>query len=128
MHMAWVKLVAGRLKSDFRYSNTLVYNNFPWPMNPSEAQRNRVEKFAQAVLDARSQFPDSTLADLYDPLLMPASLLDAHQQLDRAVERCYRAEPFPNDQARVEFLFALYERITAPLLPAGGRTRKRRSQ
>jgi hypothetical protein len=125
MHMAWVKRVAGRLKSDFRYSNTLVYNNYPWPADPTPAQRASVERLAQAVLDARAQFPDSTLAALYDPLLMPPVLLRAHQQLDRAVELCYRPEPFPNDQARVEFLFSLYEKLTAPLLPAPAATRRR---
>jgi hypothetical protein len=126
MHMAWVKRVAGRLESRFRYSNSLVYNNFPWPVNPTDAQRRRIEENAQAILDARGQFPDSTLSELYDPLFMPPVLLHAHQQLDRAVERCYRAEPFANDQARVEFLFGLYEQLTAPLLPAARRTRRRR--
>lgn len=125
MHMAWVKRVAGRLKSDFRYSNTLVYNNYPWPADPTPAQRASVERLAQTVLDARAQFPDSTLAALYDPLLMPPVLLRAHQQLDRAVELCYRPEPFPTDQARVEFLFSLYETLTAPLLPAPATTRRR---
>jgi len=127
MHMAWVKRVAGRLKSDFRYSNTLVYNNYPWPTNPTDAQRNRIEQLAQAILDGRAQFPDSTLAALYDPVIMPPALIKAHQQLDRAVDRCYRAEPFPNDQARVEHLFALYEQLTAPLLPAPTRRRTRRA-
>ncbi len=97
MHMSWVNVVAGRLKSDYRYSNSLVYNNFPWPA-PTEAQRGRVEELAGQVLAARALFPDSTLAELYDPLLMP------HRKLDRAVERCYRAEGFANDAARVEFL------------------------
>src|SRR5208337_615180 len=128
MHMAWVKRVAGRLESRFRYSNTLVYNNFPWPVNATNAQRARVEELAQAVLGARAQFPDSTLSELYDPLFMPPPLLQAHQQLDRAVERCYRPEPFANDQARVEFLFSLYEQLTTPLLPAARGTRRRRQQ
>ena len=124
MHMAWVKRIAGRLESRYRYSNTLVYNNYPWPESPTDSQRAKVERLAQAVLDARAQFPDSTLAALYDPLLMPPVLLRAHQQLDRAVERCYRPEPFPNDQARVEFLFALYDKLAAPLLPAPPRRRQ----
>jgi hypothetical protein len=128
MHMAWVKLVAGRLKSDFRYSNTLVYNNFPWPEKPTKAQRTRVEDAAQAVLNARAELPNSSLAALYDPVLMPPSLVRAHQQLDRAVERCYRSEAFAIDRARVEFLFALYERITAPLLPAVPSRRRRASR
>ena len=126
MHMAWVRLVAGRLKSDFRYSNTLVYNNFPWPENPTSAQKVKVEELAQAVLDARALYPDSTLAQLYDPLTMPAELVHAHQRLDRAVERCYRPEPFASDRERVEFLFALYEKLTTPLLPAHTPTRRRR--
>jgi hypothetical protein len=127
MHMAWVKLVAGRLKSDFRYSTTLVYNNYPWPERPTKAQQTRVEGAAQAVLDARAEFPESNLAALYDPTLMPPSLAHAHQRLDRAVERCYRAEAFANDRARVEYLFALYERLTAPLLPATPAHRRRAS-
>ena len=73
-----------------------------------------VEVAAQAVLDARAQYPTSTLADLYDPLTMPAPLLKAHQQLDRAADRCYRPEPFPSDRHRVEYLFALYEQLTPP--------------
>ena len=80
---------------------------------------------AQAILDARALYPDSTLAQLYDPLLMPAELVQAHQRLDRAVERCYRPEPFASDRERVEFLFRLYEQLTAPLLPAPTRRRRR---
>ena len=82
-----------------------------------------MEASAQAVLDARAQYPTSTLADLYDPLTMPAPLLKAHQQLDRAVDRCYRPEPFPSDRHRVEYLFALYEQFTAPLVAAAKPTR-----
>ena len=124
MHMAWVKQVAGRLKSDFRYSNTLVYNNFPWPETPSGKQRATVERAAEAVLEARTKFPDSTLADLYDPRTMPPELLRAHMELDRAVDRCYRAEPFTSDRQRVEYLFSLYEKLTAPLLPAPTRRKR----
>lgn len=126
LHMAWARVVAGKLKSDFRYSNSLVYNNYPWP-NPTPTQKARVEELAQAVLDARALYPDSTLAQLYDPLLMPPELTKAHQQLDRAVERCYRPEPFTTDRERVEFLFALYEQLTAPLLPAVKKTRRSRT-
>jgi len=78
------------------------------------------------VLDARAQFPTSTLADLYDPLTMPAPLLKAHQELDRAVDRCYRPDSFPSDRHRVEYLFALYEKITAPLVAAAKPKRKGR--
>jgi restriction-modification enzyme MmeI-like protein len=126
MHMAWVDVVAGRLKSDYRYSNRLVYNNYPWPQDATPVQRTKVEELAQAVLDARALYPDSTLAQLYDPLLMPAELVHAHQRLDRAVERCYRPEPFASDRERVEFLFALYEQLTAPLLPVPQQSRRRR--
>ncbi|HEX4154740.1 MAG TPA: DNA methyltransferase [Acidobacteriaceae bacterium] len=128
MHMAWVKRVAGRLESRFRYSNTLVYNNYPWPQDVPESEQSKVEQLAQAVLNARALYPESTLAALYDPLLMPPELLKAHQALDRAVDRCYRPEPFPDDQARVEYLFTLYEQLTAPLLPATPRARRRRRQ
>ncbi len=79
-----------------------------------------------SVLDARAKDPTSTLADLYDPLTMPAPLLQAHQDLDRAVDRCYRPEPFPSDRHRVEYLFALYEQLTAPLVAAAKPVRKKR--
>lgn len=125
MHMAWMRQVCGRLESRYRYSAGLVYNNFPWPENPTAKQKQTVEEKAQAVLDARAGFPQSTLADLYDPLTMPAELVKAHAELDRAVDACYRAQAFTSDRQRVEFLFALYERYTAPLLPAGKKKRKR---
>jgi hypothetical protein len=125
MHIAWVKQVCGRLKSDYRYSNSLVYNNYPWPNAPTSAQHSAVETAAQRVLDARAAFPASTLADLYDPLTMPAALAAAHAALDKAVDKCYRSEPFSSDRTRVEYLFALYEKFTAPLAPIG-RTRRRR--
>jgi len=111
--------------------SNLVYNNFPWPDAIAE-QRERVEEKAQAVLAAREpHLPPrglGTLADLYDPLAMPPELLRAHAELDRAVEKCYRSEPFHSDRERVEFLFSLYEKLTAPLLPAAPKTRARRSQ
>jgi hypothetical protein len=115
MHMVWVRQVCGRLKSDYRYSAMLVYNNYPWPETPTAKQRASVETAAQNVLDARKESPDSTLADLYDPLAMPAALVKAHDALDRAVDLCYRPQPFDSDRQRVEFLFALYERLSAPL-------------
>ena len=131
MHMSWMRSVAGRLESRYRYSAKLVYNNFPWP-NPTPAQRARVEEKARAVLAAREpHLPPrgpATLADLYDPNTMPRDLLRAHTELDRAVEKCYRAEPFHSDRERVEHLFSLYEKLTAPLLPATPRTRGRRSK
>lgn len=115
MHMAWVRQVCGRLKSDYRYSNKLVYNNYPWPETPTEKQKAAVEAKAQAVLDARAAFPTASLADLYDLLAMPAKLVKAHAELDRAVDACYRAEPFATDRERVEFLFTLYEKLLSPL-------------
>jgi len=129
MHMAWMRQVAGRLESRYRYSAGLVYNNFPWPEAPTPAQHTSVEKAAQRVLDARAGFPTSTFADLYDPLAMPPSLATAHAALDKAVDKCYRGEPFPSDRARVEHLFALYERLTVPLAPtARTPTRPRRQK
>lgn len=125
MHMAWVKHVCGRLKSDYRYSNKLVYNNYPWPEAPSAKRRADVEAAAQGVLDARKLFPGSTLAELYDPLAMPSALTKAHAALDRAVNLCYRAQPFASDRQRVEHLFARYEELAAPLIaPAKKRQRK----
>ncbi|MSQ97046.1 MAG: DNA methylase [Gemmataceae bacterium] len=113
--MAWMRLLCGRIKSDYRYSTTLVYNNYPWPETPTDKQKADVEAKAQAVLDARAAHPEACLADLYDPLTMPANLTKAHADLDRAVDACYRAKPFESDRERVEFLFALYEKLTAPL-------------
>lgn len=128
MHMSWVRQVCGRLKSDYRYSVKLVYNNFPWPDSPTDAQAQRVEEAAQGVLDARAQFPDATLADLYDPLSMPAALRRAHNALDRAVDRCYRRQPFPDERRRFEFLFERYERLTAPLTSRASRKRRARKK
>jgi len=112
MHMAWVRYVCGRMKSDFRYSNTIVYNNYPWPESPSTEQRAAVESAAQAVLHARERFPDSSLADLYDPLAMPRELFKAHEALDRAVEHAY-GKRFDSDARRMAFLFERYQKLTA---------------
>jgi hypothetical protein len=112
MHMAWVRAVCGRLKSDYRYSKDIVYNNFPWPENVTAEQTAIIERLAQAVLDARLLFPASTLADLYDPNTMPPALTRAHRDLDRAVDRLYRTDPFPSDLERVELLFTQYQRLT----------------
>lgn len=114
-HMAWVKYTCGRLKSDFRYSNTIVYNNFPWPENPNDKQIKAIETAAQKVLDARLQFPNSSLADLYDPMTMPPVLVKAHNELDKAVDLAYRSQPFTSEAKRMEFLFELYEKYTADL-------------
>lgn len=103
MHMAWLRFVGGRLKSDYRYSVGIVYNNYPWP-NPSDKQKMAIEKAAQKVLDTRLLFPESSLADLYDPLTMPKELVKAHQDLDAEVERAY-GRRFGSDADRVAFLF-----------------------
>jgi type I restriction-modification system DNA methylase subunit len=126
MHMAWVKTVCGRIKSDFRYSGKLVYNNFPWPEQPTEKQRATVAAAAQSVLDARADYPDSTLDDLYDPLVTPVKLVKAHRALNLAVDRCYRKQPFTSDRQRVEILFALYEKLTSPLIEPSRPARKTR--
>ena len=115
MHMSWVKYVCGRLESRFRYSKDIVYNNYPWPENPSEKNVKQVEEFAQLVLDVRKEYPNSSLADLYDPLAMPKKLVDAHNKLDKAVDLCYRPQPFPNELSRLEFLFDLYKKYTEPM-------------
>ncbi len=126
MHMTWVKTVCGRIKSDYRYSNKIVYNNYPWPKDPSADKIAAVETAAQGVLDAREKFPTSSLADLYDPLTMPPELVKAHNALDRAVDKCYRGPKFSGETERLEFLFALYNEIAAPLTPAQAKPKRRR--
>lgn len=108
MHMAWVSNVCGRLESRYRYSKDIVYNNYPWPENPSAKHIVNIEKAAQEVLDAREKFPQSSLADLYDPLTMPPVLLKAHQNLDKAVDAAYSSKNFKTETERMEFLFGLY--------------------
>ena len=126
MHMAWVRAVCGRLKSDYRYSAGIVYNNFPWPERP---RGEGVETAAQAILDARARYrlpspasgrgvggEGATLADLYDPLTMPPELLKAHRTLDRAVDAVYGKSVFATEAERVAFLFERYQALTS-LLP-----------
>lgn len=115
MHMVWTKYTCGRMKSDYSYSNTIVYNNYPWPENLTDKQKEIVEKAAKKVLEIRSMFPDSSLANLYNQLSMPPALVKAHQELDKAVDLCYRSQPFINETKRIEFLFELYDRYTAGL-------------
>jgi hypothetical protein len=131
MHMAWMRYVCGRMKSDYQYSAQIVYNNFPWPgitapVGTDEAATARaaqlraaIEQAAQAVLNARAAHPAATLAQLYDPLTMPAALLRAHQALDRAVDAAYRpdggARSYAGDAQRVAFLFTRYAALSAPL-------------
>ena len=166
MHMAWVRYVAGRLESRYRYSNQIVYNNFPWPelgaaissvrterSRPSAGEvevhverpstsaadaayaqddrsgklRAAVETAAQGVLDARKQFPDASLADLYDPVAMPPALRQAHASLDRAVDAAYGRKDFKSDAERVAFLFDLYQKYTT-LLPAAEKPKRSRAR
>jgi hypothetical protein len=115
MHMTWVKYTCGRLKSDYRYSKDLVYNNYPFPKNVSVKNRTNVEEKAQNILDIRTSFTDSSLTDLYDPLAMPPKLKKAHQELDKAVDKCYTKRTFKSDKERIEFLFGLYEEYVEAL-------------
>ena len=116
MHMAWMRAVTGRMKSDYMYSVGVVYNTFPMP--PEKPDLSKLEPLAGAVLDARAAHPDATLADLYDPDLMPPDLRKAHQALDRAVDKLYRRTGFASERERVEHLFMLYEKMSAPLKAA----------
>jgi hypothetical protein len=115
LHMLWVNVVCGRLESRYRYSNEIVYNNYPWPENPTEKQIKTIEEKAQNVLDIRASFPSSSLADLYNPLTMPPSLVKAHNELDKAVDAVYSKQAFTSEAKRMEFLFELYEKYTAGL-------------
>ena len=115
MHMTWMRVVTGRLKSDYQYSVLTVYNNFPWPESPTVNHKARVEEAAQAVLTVRTEFSDGSLADLYDPITMPPKLVKAHQELNKAVDLAYRPQPFLSEVKRMEFLFELYEKYTANL-------------
>lgn len=114
LHTLWLKTVGGRLESRYRYSAKLVYNNFPFPQNLTVKQKQAIEQAAQTVLDCRENYPDNSLADLYDPTAMPPDLRKAHQKLDMAVENAYRAKKFPSDSARISFLFQRYLELTDP--------------
>jgi hypothetical protein len=114
MHMAWMRYICGRLEMRYRYSASLVYNNYPWP-NPTDKQKEAINKASQAVLDARAAYPNSNLAALYDPLTMPPALVKAHQRLDKAVEKAYGKE-FTNDADRVAHLFYRYQTLTEGLI------------
>ncbi len=127
MHMAWLRNIGGRLESRYQYSIGIVYNPFPWPQL-DDAARQKIEKLAKAVLDARAAHEGATLADLYDPDVMPEDLRKAHRVLDEAVDRLYRKEPFASDRERVEHLFGLYERLTAPMLAAPAKPKRGRKK
>lgn len=111
VHMAWMRAVCGRLKSDYSYSNTIVYNNFPWP-EPTEEQQKKITETAQGILDARARYPDSSLADLYDPTAMPYDLLEAHRRNDRAVMQAYGFAPRMIETECVARLFEMYAALT----------------
>jgi hypothetical protein len=127
MHMAWIKYICGRLKSDYRYSASIVYNNYPWPENPQEKQVKAVESAAQKVLEVRQQFSNSSLAQLYDPIAMPPALAKAHNELDKAVDLAYRPQAFTSEANRMEFLFGLYEKYTADLFTKDNAKKKGKS-
>ena len=115
MHMIWTKYICGRLEGRYRYSNNIVYNNFPWPLDLPKQKIQGVGKLAEQVLKVRQRYPKSSLADLYDPLTMPSDLVKAHQDLDKFVDSCYRPQAFETEMQRIEFLFDLYKQYTQPL-------------
>jgi hypothetical protein len=123
MHNAWMRAVCGRLKSDYRYSATIVYNNYPWP-GPTDAHRRALETTAQEILDARALFTNATLADLYDPLTMPPKLRRAHQANDKAVDAAYGYKGAATDAARAAFLFGRYSKLTS-ILPIAKPSKRR---
>lgn len=110
VHMAWTRVVCGRLKSDYRYSAKIVYNNFPWP-EPTEQQKQKIEETAHRILDARALFPDSSLADMYDPLTMPTELRRAHIANDKAVMAAYGFGTKMTEAECVAELMKLYQRM-----------------
>jgi len=124
MHMSWLRHIGGRLESRYRYSIGLVYNTFPMP-SANEAELIRLDPLAKEILDARAAHPNATLADLYDPDLMPGNLRKAHQNLDKAVDRLYRKSGFTSDRERVEHLFSLYEGMTSPLTKTAKKPKRR---
>ena len=111
VHMAWMRIVCGRLEMRYRYSKDIVYNNFPWP-NPSNEQKAKIEQTAQAILDARAKYPDSSLADLYDEVTMPPELRKAHQENDRAVMAAYGFSTKMSESECVAKLFEMYQELT----------------
>jgi hypothetical protein len=115
MHNIWIQNTCGKLEGRIRYSNTLGYNNYPFPENPSEKQVEIIKEKAQKVLDIRAEFPNNSLAELYDQNSMPPALVKAHNELDKAVDAAYSKQAFTSEAKRMEFLFELYEKYTAGL-------------
>jgi hypothetical protein len=131
MHNTWMKYTCGRLESRFRYSSSIVYNNFPWPEDATNKQNSIISSAAQGVLDVRKKYQESaiqvrqaSLAQLYDPVTMPPDLVKAHNELDKAVDLAYRPQPFTSEAKRMEFLFELYEKYTADLFTKEKHKRK----
>lgn len=110
MHIVWIKAVAGRLKTDMQYSNTLCYNTFPFP-EVNAKQKETINQYVFQVLDERAKHPEKTMSWLYNSKTMPAGLKQVHKELDEAIERIYRLSPFQNDTERLEYLFKLYEEM-----------------
>ena len=125
MHMAWMRAVCGRLESRYQYSNSIVYNNFPWPQHPMDRQKQAIEAAAQAVMEARAHYPESSLAALYDPLTMPPELVKAHRKLDASVDAAYGKRKFTGDSDRLAFLFELYQQLASPLENRNARRSRR---
>lgn len=124
--MSWLRYIGGRLKSDFRYFIGLVYNTFPLP-KASNAQLQKLEPLAEAILDAREAHQGATLGSLYDPDFMPSNLRKAHHTLDKAVDKLYRKSGFASDSERVEHLLQMYEKIVIPLTAQPRKKRARRA-
>ena len=124
MHMAWMRAVGGRLESRYRYSNQVVYNNFPWPKNISAAKKEKIRQCARVVLDVRKKHSLSTLADMYSN--MPPDLFKAHRALDLAVDRAYRPRKFQSEAERISYLFAEYLRLITPAIPKPKTKRRRK--
>ena len=124
MHMAWVRIICGRLESRYRYSNTVVYNNFVWDIDSTDLDKENLNLSGQAILDARNLYPQSSLANLYDPLTMPIELVKAHISNNKAVDKAYCYTGADDDASRVAFLFKRYEELTS-LLPTATVKKKR---
>jgi len=129
MHMVWVRAFSGKLKTDYRYSSTLCYNTFPFP-NISTKQKENLNLYVFAILDERAKHPSKTMAQLYNPDTMPKGLLRAHQELDTAIEQCYRLQPFKNNTERLEYLFKHYEEMIKKdtLFAKQKKTRKKKTK
>ena len=126
--MAWVRIICGRLESRYRYSNTVVYNNFVWDINSTEEQKANLSLSGQAILDARNLYPNASLADLYDPLTMPIELVKAHEANNKAVDKAYGYSGADDDASRVAFLFKRYEELTSLLPPTVVKKKRAKKQ